>query len=95
MSLTLEEVQHIALLTRLGLTPQELERYRLQLESILDNFQLLQNVNTEGVKATSYAVPLENVLRDDESKPSSSKEDVLANAPRRENDYFRVRAVLD
>ena len=95
MSLTSEEVQHIALLARVGLTVEELERYRSQLENILDNFQVLQDVDTEGVPPTGHSVTLENVLREDQPQPSSSREDVLANAPRREGDYFRVRAVLE
>ena len=95
MSLTSEEIRHIALLARVGLTPEELERYRAQLENILENFQVLQDVDTEGVPPTGHSVALENVLRDDEPAPSFDKEDMLANAPRREEDYFRVRAVLE
>ena len=95
MSLTSEEIQHIALLARVGLTPEELERYRSQLENILDNFQALQEVDTEGVPPTGHSVPLESVMREDEPEPSLPREDTLANAPRREDDYFRVRAVLE
>jgi len=95
MSLTSEEIRHIALLARVGLTPEELERYRAQLENILENFQVLQDVDTEGVPPTGHSVVLETVLRDDEPEPSFDKEDMLANAPRREEDYFRVRAVLE
>jgi len=95
MSLTPEEVQHIALLARLGLTPEELERDRTQLSDILEQFQALQDVDTEGVLPTGHSMPLENVMRDDIALASLSKEDVLANAPNREEDYIRVRAVLD
>lgn len=94
MSLTPEEVQHIALLARLGLTPEELERDRTQLSDILEQFQVLQEVDTEGVLPTSHSMPLENAMRDDVPSASLSKEDVLANAPNREEDYIRVRAVL-
>ena len=95
MPLTSEEVQHIALLARVGMTPDELERYRSQMEVILDNFQVLQEVDTEEIPATGHSVPLESVMRDDEPQPSSPMEEVMANAPRREDDYFRVRAVLE
>ena len=95
MSLTPEEVQHIALLARLGLTPEELERDRTQLSDILEQFQVLQEVDTEGVPPTGHSMPLESVMRDDVPSASLSKEDVLANAPNREEDYIRVRAVLD
>ena len=95
MSLTSQEAQHIALLARVGLTAEELERYRSQMENILEQFQVLQKVDTEGVPPTSQSVPLESVMREDTPAPSLPKEDTLANAPRREDDYLRVRAVLE
>lgn len=95
MALTSDDVKHIALLARVGLTPEELERYRSQLENILDYFQKLREVDTEGVPPTGHSVPLESVMREDEPAPSFSKEESLANAPRREDDYLRVRAVLE
>lgn len=95
MSLTSDQVKHIALLARVGLVPEELERYRSQLENILDHFQMLQEVDTENIPTTSNPVPLESVLREDEPGSSSPKEEVLDNAPRREGDYFKVRAVLE
>ena len=95
MSLTPDEVQHITLLARVRLDPEELERYRTQLSAILEHFQVLQEVDTEGVSPTGSSVLQESVMRDDEPADSLSKEDVLANAPNREDDYFRVRAVLE
>lgn len=65
------------------------------MDVILDNFRVLQEVDTEGAPPTGQSAPLETVLREDEPGPSSPKEEVLANAPRREEDYFRVRAVLE
>ncbi|MCZ6614282.1 MAG: Asp-tRNA(Asn)/Glu-tRNA(Gln) amidotransferase subunit GatC [Chloroflexi bacterium] len=95
MSLTPDEVQHITLLARVRLDPEELERYRTQLSAILEHFQVLQDVDTEGVSPTGSSVLQESVMRDDEPADSLSSEDVLANAPNREDDYFRVRAVLE
>ena len=95
MSLTPDEVQHITLLARVRLDPEELERYRIQLSAILEHFQVLQEVDTEGVSPTGSSVLQESVMRDDEPADSLSREDVLANAPYREDDYFRVRAVLE
>ena len=95
MSLTPDEVQHITLLARVSLDPEELERYRTQLSAILEHFQVLQKVDTEGVSPTGSSVLQESVMRDDEPADSLSSEDVLANAPNREDDYFRVRAVLE
>ena len=95
MALTSDEVRHVALLARVGLTPEEVELYRSQLDNVLNQFQALQEVDTEDVPPTSQSVALETVLREDEPRKSLPKEDVLANAPRREHDYFRVRAVLE
>ncbi len=95
MALTSDEVRHVALLARVGLTPEEVELYRSQLDNVLNQFQALQEVDTEDVPPTSQSVALETVVREDEPRQSLSKEDVLANAPRREDDYFRVRAVLE
>ncbi|MBI4200123.1 MAG: Asp-tRNA(Asn)/Glu-tRNA(Gln) amidotransferase subunit GatC [Chloroflexi bacterium] len=95
MELTTEEVRHVALLARVGVTEEELERYRSQLSVILEHFQVLQDVSTEGVPPTGHSVPLSSVMRPDEPAPSFPKDDVLTNAPRREEDYFRVRAVLE
>ncbi len=95
MALTSDEVRHVALLARVGLTPEEVELYRSQLDNVLNQFQALQELDTEDVPPTSQSVALETVVREDEPRQSLSKEDVLANAPRREDDYFRVRAVLE
>ncbi|MFH1652342.1 MAG: Asp-tRNA(Asn)/Glu-tRNA(Gln) amidotransferase subunit GatC [Chloroflexota bacterium] len=95
MSLSREEVLHIARLARLGLTDAEVDRMREQLSNILENFEMLQQVDTTDVPPTAQSISLQNVFRDDEVEPSLSQDDVLANAPRREGEFFRVRAVLE
>ena len=90
-----EEVTHIALLCRLGLDPEDIDATRRQLSSILENFRILDQVDVTDIPPTGHSVALENVLRQDETAPPLPKEDVLANAPMREDDYFRVKAVLD
>ncbi len=95
MSLTPEQVRHIAHLARLGLTDADVEKFSHQLSDILDYFDRLKAVDTEGVPPTAYPLDLHNIMRDDPPEPASPAEDVLANAPNREGDYFRVRAVLD
>ena len=95
MKLSREDVLHIALLARLGLTEAEVERLREQLSNILENFEILQQVDTAGAPPTAQSIPLQNVLRSDEVADSLSQVQVLANAPRREGDFFRVRAVLE
>jgi aspartyl-tRNA(Asn)/glutamyl-tRNA(Gln) amidotransferase subunit C len=95
MELTADQVLHIAKLARIALTPEEVERFRNQLSSILEHFAVLSEVPTEDVEPTAYPLPLENVMRTDEVAPSLPREDVLANAPEQEDGMFRVRAVLE
>jgi aspartyl-tRNA(Asn)/glutamyl-tRNA(Gln) amidotransferase subunit C len=95
LPLTPEEVRNIARLARVGLSDDEVSRLQSQLSQILDYFQRLQEVDTENVPPTAHTLAMHNVMRDDEPHPSLDKEDVLANAPQREEDLFRVRAVLE
>lgn len=95
MKLSREEVLHIARLARIGLTEAEITRFSEQLSHLLENFEVLQEVNTENIPPTAQSVALQSVMRDDEVAPSSTPDDILANAPKREGDCFRVRAVLE
>ncbi len=95
MKLSREEVLHIARLARVGLTEEEIGRMREQLSNILENFEILQQVDTNDVPPTAHTVALHSVMRDDEAAPSLPPEEVLANAPQKEGDCFRVRAVLE
>lgn len=95
MALTSDEVLHIARLARVALTPDEVERYRRELSSILDHCQALAAIDTEGVPPTAQSFEMANVQRPDAPAASFTLDDVLANAPRREDGYFRVRAVLE
>ncbi len=95
MPLDREQVQHIARLARVGVGEEDIGRFSEQLSEILDYFDRLRQVDTEGVPPTAHTLPLHNVMRDDETQPCAEMEDTLANAPLREGDYFRVRAILD
>lgn len=95
MPLTPEEVRHNARLARVGLSDDEVSRFQNQLSQILEYFERLQEVDTENVPPTAHTLAMHNVMRDDEPHPSIDKEEVLANAPQREEDLFRVRAVLE
>jgi len=95
MKLSREEVLHIARLARVALTEEEITRFSEQLSNLLENFEVLQQVDTTDVPPTAQSVALQSVMRGDEVKPSLPTEDVLANAPRRESDCFKVRAVLE
>ncbi|RLC55735.1 MAG: Asp-tRNA(Asn)/Glu-tRNA(Gln) amidotransferase GatCAB subunit C [Chloroflexi bacterium] len=95
MSLTADEIRHIAGLARLGVSDEDVEHFRGQLSSILDYFEELKQLDTDDVPPTAYPLDLHNVLRSDVTAPCTDAADILANAPTQENGYFRVRAILD
>ena len=93
--LSREEVLRIARLARVGLTEEEIDRLSEQLSNILESFEVLQQVDTAGVPPMAQPNTLRNVLKADEARPSLPQDEVLANAPCKEGDFFRVRAVLE
>ncbi|MGQ9628623.1 MAG: Asp-tRNA(Asn)/Glu-tRNA(Gln) amidotransferase subunit GatC [Anaerolineae bacterium] len=95
MKLSLEEVEHIAELAKLGLTEEEKEKFRGQLSAILEYAERLQKLDTEAIPPTATVLPLRNVMREDEVEPSFPREKILSNAPDREDGYFRVKAILE
>ena len=95
MKLNKEQVLHIARLSKLGLTEDEVEKMSEQLSNILENFEILNKVDTDGVPPTAQPNALTNVLKDDVVKPSLPQDEVLANAPQRDGDYIRVKVVLE
>jgi len=95
MKLSRQQVQHIALLARLGLTEAEIEKFQLQLSNILENFEILQQVDTTNVPPTTQVISLSNVFREDITEDSYSPEEILANSPLQEDNCFKVRAVLE
>ncbi len=95
MKLSREEVLRIARLARLGLGEDEVSKLGEQLSSILENFEVLKQVDTDNVPPTAQSLALRSVMRPDEVTPSLPPDEILANAPRKEADCFRVRAVLE
>jgi len=90
-----EDVLHVARLARLALSDEEVERMRQELDGILGYIDKLSTLNTEGVEPTSHAVPLTNVMRDDEPQPSYPRDEMLANAPDRAGELFRVPRIIE
>lgn len=86
---------HIARLARVGLTEEDVDRLREQLSNILENFEILKQVDTTDVPPTAQSIPLQNVTKGDDVKDSLPQDKTLANAPRKEGQYFRVKAVLE
>ncbi len=95
MKLSREQVLYIARLARLGVTETDVDRFREQVSNILENFEVLQQVDTSNTPPTAQPNALQNVVRNDEVAPSLPQSQVLANAPQKEGEFFRVRAVLE
>lgn len=93
-SLTRADVEHVAHLARLGLTEAELGRLEGELNHILEQYAKLAGLDTDTIPPTAQVIELENILRDDVAAPSMGADAVLANAPRREGDFFVVPAIL-
>jgi len=95
IELSEDDVRHLASLARIGMTDDDVQRFRTELSSILDHFDVLAAIDTEGVEPTNNGADLLNVMVADKARESATHEQTMANAPASENAYFRVRAVLD
>jgi aspartyl-tRNA(Asn)/glutamyl-tRNA(Gln) amidotransferase subunit C len=95
MQLTLEQVRHVAALARLSLTPEEEQRYVVQLSAVLDAVEQLQELDVSQVEPTSHATLAASLLREDVVRPSLPPERGLANAPARVGTSFAVPKVLE
>ena len=92
--ITADDVRKVAKLARLDLPEDTIATYTGQLERILDYVDQLQAVDTEGVPPTTRAVEVVNVTRADTVVPTEVREDLLAQAPQREGDFFRVPKIM-
>ena len=95
VKITLAEVEHVARLARLALDADEKDRMRSQLDAILGYVEQLRRVDTAGVEPTAHVLPLVNVMRDDEVRPSYPADAMLANAPDAQDGQFRVPRILE
>lgn len=95
MTLSREQVRHVANLARLGLEPGEEDFYAEQLSGILGHIDRLQELDTEAIPPTAQVVAIENPLRDDVARPGLTQEQALANAPARQDGYFVVKAIQE
>ena len=93
--LTDEQGRHVAMLGRLGLSDAEGARLRDERRPIVGRGNQLRELELGAIPPTAQVIPLEPVLRDDAVRPSLTVEQVLANAPRSENGFIKVRAVLE
>ena len=89
------DIEKVAKLARLELSEEEKETFGNQMEQILTYMEQLNRLDTTGVEPTSHAIPIYNVFRDDEVKPSFPHEEVLAIAPDEEDGHFKVPRIIE
>lgn len=95
MKITPKDVAHVALLSRLEIPEDQVEKVTGQLNAILEYAEMLNKVNTDGVEPTAHVIPLSNVMREDEVEVSLDRDLALANAPEQDNGYFKVPKIVE
>ncbi|MCQ2363261.1 MAG: Asp-tRNA(Asn)/Glu-tRNA(Gln) amidotransferase subunit GatC, partial [Acidaminococcaceae bacterium] len=95
MSVSKEDVKHIAVLSRLTVPEHELDKFTEQFNQILDYVDKMQKLDTTGIEPTASILPVTNVFREDVALPGVSHEDALKNAPAVHNEGFKVPRVLE
>ena len=94
-ALSPEQVDHVALLARLELTPEEKAKLTHDLNTILVHFERLQELHTEDVPPTSHAIPMQNVFREDVVRPSLPRDSFLGEAPDARDEFFVVPRIVE
>ena len=94
MGLTRDEVAKVSLLARLRFNDEELETLTTQLGQVVEYVRQLEELDTESVQPMAHVEDTHNVFADDVAQPSLDREDALANAPKRDDECYRVPAVL-
>ena len=89
------QVRRVALLSRLELSDREITQFSGELSDIVTYIEKLNELDTENVEPLAHCLPVHNVLREDTPTPSLTNDQALANAPQREDEYFKVPKVLD
>lgn len=95
MSISREEVEHVARLARLELTPEEVERFREQLSAVLERATRIQSLDLDDLPPTAHPIELRNVWREDVARPPEAAEAILENAPELQGSFFRVPKILE
>jgi aspartyl-tRNA(Asn)/glutamyl-tRNA(Gln) amidotransferase subunit C len=89
------DVKYVAHLARIAITAEEQEKYGAQISGILGYIEKLNELDVSQIEPTAHAVPLTNVFRQDEVKPSLSNEEALRNAPSKANGLFLVPKIVE
>lgn len=95
MKLNRKDVEHVALLSRLELSENELDKFTGQLDAILEYIDVLNQVDTSAVEPMAHVLEIRNVMRADEVQPSLSREAALQNAPDAEDGFFKVPKIVE
>lgn len=95
MKITRKDVEHVALLARLEIAEDQIEKFTTQLDAILEYADNLSQLDTAEVKPTAHVLPVHNVMRADEVKPSLPRDLALQNAPHAEDGYFKVPKLIE
>jgi aspartyl-tRNA(Asn)/glutamyl-tRNA(Gln) amidotransferase subunit C len=95
VKITKKEVEYVARLARLSLNEQEKEKMTAQLDSILQYVDTLNKLDTKNIEPTSHVLPLNNVWREDVIRPSTPRDEILANAPDQAEGFYKVKKVIE
>lgn len=95
MSISKEEVKHVAHLAKLSFPEEHLEAFTEQLDKIIGMVEMLEEVDTEGVAVTSNATELINVMREDIAVPGTPREELMKNVPESQDGFIKVPAIMD
>jgi len=95
MRLTKKDIESVAYLSRLDLSDEEKDRFTGHINRLLDNFEKLQELDTADVEPTSHVIPVANIFRKDESRPSLPPEEVVSNGPQVADNCFVVPRVVE
>jgi len=94
MDINAETVEYIAKLAKISISEEEKNKFVPQLSKIITYIEKLSELDTEGISPMSSVIATKNVFREDETKPSMQRDDVLANAPASQNGFFKVPKVI-
>jgi aspartyl-tRNA(Asn)/glutamyl-tRNA(Gln) amidotransferase subunit C len=94
MGISRQDVEHVALLSRLELSEGEKEQFTHQLNDILQYMNKLRSLATDGIEPTAHILPMNNIFRDDNSEPGMERELALANAPKQRKGLFEVPRII-
>ena len=94
MALSEEQVRHVAVLARLGLTDEQVAQLAGELSGILEHIEKISELDLDGVEPMAHAVDVANVTRPDENRPGLSQEEALLNAPEKEGGAFVIPRIV-